>query len=162
MDEHIYLKIPSEYVCIFNKLMIYLADLGKELIDDCSTSCKNRNKLIIDCWNVFQLAVINKLNGKDKLAKYFIDYIENQLKNLSNALDLGLDVDIIYKPIDDKGYLKSTLNCKKKDEFIVNSKDGWLYKITNSNNDDKFYIENDNLIVDYNKSNYERVYTEPR
>lgn len=161
MDEHIYLKIPSEYVCIFNKLIIYLADLGKELIDDCSTSCKNRNKLIIDCWNVFQLAVSNKLNGKDEVAKYFIDYIEKQLANISNVPELGIDVGVQYYPIDDKGRVTSSIDCNHKTIFIVNE-EGTLQQVDCKKvNPNDFYIEDNKLMVKY-KEYYASVYTKFR
>ena len=67
--EYVYLTIPREYVCTYHKLLIYLSDFGKALLDDCSSSCKGDNKTVIDCWNMFQSALACKALGKDKEAE---------------------------------------------------------------------------------------------
>lgn len=160
-QEITYLKVPSDYVCTLNKLIVYLADYGKELIDDCSVSCKNRSKIITNCWNLFQLAVSNKLAGNNDKAEYFIDYIEKQLANISNVFDIGLDITMLYKPIDENGYLKATRDCTTKVVFFVNPDTGYLYKINYVDNTGyKLSIEDNNLLIDYNK--YARVYTKSR
>ena len=73
--EYIYMTIPSDYVCIYHKLVMYMADFGKEIISDCTTTCKDNAKNLISCWNLFQSAVAAYNLNKKKEAQFYIDSI---------------------------------------------------------------------------------------
>ena len=38
--EVVYLTIPTKWVCVYHKLLSYLADFGKMMIDDCNAGCR--------------------------------------------------------------------------------------------------------------------------
>ena len=65
---YVYLTIPQDYICIYHKLLILMSNIGREIINDCSATCKGNNKIIIDCWNTFQSAIACKALKKDKEA----------------------------------------------------------------------------------------------
>ena len=69
---YVYLTIPQDYICIYHKLLILMSNIGKEIINDCSATCKGNNKIIIDCWNTFQSAIACKALKKAKEAARFI------------------------------------------------------------------------------------------
>lgn len=117
--EYVYLTIPAEYVCVYHKLLSYMADFGKVIVDDCNAACKGNGKNIINCWNLFQSAIACKAIGQDKQAEFFINYITKQLDN-------------IYKGSDDKVY-----NCTQP---IAITPDGKLEAIVTCGNDVHFYV----------------------
>lgn len=145
--EFVYLTIPTEYVCTYHKLLVYLTDFGKELIDDCSSSCKNQNKLIVDCWNLFQSAIACRTLGKTKEAEFFINYINKQLEKIYKGTDKKVYDSVAYLPISEDGFLKAIVSCKDTDvEFYVDEITGELYE-KYLNNKDNFHICNNNLIL---------------
>lgn len=157
IEEYIYLKIPEDYICIYNKLLIYLAKFGKELLDDCSSTCKTKNKTILDCWAMFQSAIANRALGNCKEANFLINYIDKQLSNIYK-IDGIPNIAIIYYEIDEKGYLKSTIDCETKIKFIVDDETGYLQQwIYNDKTGNEFIIDNSNLVIKYKKNYDESV-----
>lgn len=145
----IYLTIPVEYICTYHKLLVYFADFGKSLLDDCSASCKGNNKTVIDCWNLFQSALACKALGQDKQADLFIDYINKQLNIVYRGEEQQVFNGVTYYIIDSDGKLKTLYGCKKNNiKFEIDIKTGQLYQ-TNIN-EDAFDIEDNNLIVETN------------
>ena len=45
--EFVYMKIPAQYVCVYHKLLVMLADFGIDMLNDCSATCKGNNKNVI-------------------------------------------------------------------------------------------------------------------
>ena len=115
--EFLYLTIPAEYVCIYHKLLVYLADFGKKLLDDCSAVCKGNNKTVVDCWNLFQSALACKSIGQDKQASLFIDYIDKQLYNIYKGEDNKVYNGTNYYPITPDGKLKALCSCGSEISF---------------------------------------------
>ena len=148
IEEYIYLKIPGDYVYVYNKLLVYLAKFGKELLDDCSSTCKTKNKTILDCWAMFQSAIANRALGNYKEADFLINYIDKQLSNIYK-IDDSSDINIVYYEIDEKGYFKSTVDDTTEIEFIVDEA-GYLQQYTyNDETGNEFIIENNSLIIKY-------------
>ena len=87
--EYVYLTIPAKWVCVYHKLLMYMADYGKTIIDDCSAICKNSNKNILSCWNLFQSALACHTLGKNKEADLFIKYIEKQLAKINDIPNIS-------------------------------------------------------------------------
>lgn len=144
--QYVYLTIPSEYVCLYHRLLIYMADFGKEIIDDCNIICNGGNKSIINCWNLFQSAIACKELGKDKEAEFFINYIELQLKNIYHDNRKDEYTSVFPVTIDKDGFLKAQVTCGNDVIFTVNEKTGELYEHSINNN--KIYnIVDNNLIV---------------
>lgn len=78
-DEWVVLKVPTAYQCIFEKLLNKLSSWGQELLDDCTVSCKGKNRNILNSWNLFQAAVTAYEYGNVTKADRIIDYIATTL-----------------------------------------------------------------------------------
>lgn len=144
--QYVYLTIPSEYVCLYHRLLIYMADFGKEIIDDCSTICNGGNKSIINCWNLFQSAIACKELGKDKEAEFFINYIELQLKNIYHNNRKDEYTSVFPVTIDKDGFLKAQVTCGNDVIFTVDENTGELYEHSIDKNKE-YNIVNNNLVV---------------
>lgn len=131
IKKHVYLSIPINYICVYNKLKYLVYNYGIDIIKDCASSCKPKNKTIVECWNLFQLAIINYHNNKIDEANNIINNIKNKIdklyKTLSN-IDYNGESDYY---IDENGNNKTHIICngysyelpnlKIKYEFILNS-----------------------------------------
>lgn len=153
--EYLYLTIPAEWVCVYHKLLVYMADFGKKIVDDCTASCKGNGKNIISCWNLFQSAIACRELGKNKEADFFISYIEQQLDYIYNGTDKDIFNGTNYYKISDDGKLKALCSCTNNDvKFYVDIKTGELFEeYLNSGKDTaNFSIQDGDLIViDNNK-----------
>lgn len=151
--EFLYLTISADYICTYHKLLVYLADFGKKLLDDCSASCKGNNKTVIDCWNLFQSALACRTLGQDKQASLFIDYINKQLKTIYNGTDKEVFNGGNYYPITPDGKLKALVSCQGVDtKFETDLETGQMYQeyLNNKDNNAVFKIEDNDLIVESN------------
>lgn len=148
--ELLYLTIPADYVCTYHKLLVYLADFGKKLLDDCSAACKGNNKTVIDCWNLFQSALACRTLGQDKQAALFIDYINKQLENIYRGTDEKVFNGGNYYAITPDGKLKALCSCQGDAKFYTDVETGQMYQEYLDNKDEKatFAIEDNDLIVE--------------
>jgi hypothetical protein len=149
--EYVYLTIPAEYVCIYHKLVVAMADFGKTMLDDCTATCKDSGKNVINCWNLFQSAVAAHTSGRDKEAKLFIDYIEKQLSTIYQDSNKVIYNGGNYYPITPDGRLKALCSCAGLNtKFTVDLETGQLYQEYlegATNNGEVFTIEDENLVV---------------
>lgn len=143
--EYLYLTIPADWVCIYHKLLAYMADFGKTIIDDCTASCKGNGKNIISCWNLFQSAIAARTLGNIEQADFFIKYIRKQLDLIYKGSDKEVYDGVLPLAITDDGILKATVSCKNYDKFYVDHETGILYQEWLNKND--FSIEDDMLII---------------
>lgn len=142
-EEYIYLKIPKDYVCLYNKILILMSKYGIDMLRDCQAGCSSKNKTIISCFNMFNAAISARALGLTKESETIIKYINGQLKILNRNNNIFIN-DKYF--IDNDGYLKAIINCTEKNKLKIDPTDGNLYEeqITNEN---KFNIEDSNLIV---------------
>ena len=147
--EYVYLTIPSDWVCIYHKLLTYMADFGKTIVDDCDAICKGGSKNIITCWNLFQSAIACHTLGRDAEATLFINYIESQLKSIYRGTDKTLYKSTVPLAITPDGKLKAMVSCGEDVKFVVDIKTGNLYKSYLERDDDgKIYtIDGEDLSV---------------
>lgn len=148
--EFLYLTIPADYICTYHKLLVYLADFGKKLLDDCSAVCKGNNKTVVDCWNLFQSALACKSLGQDKQASLFIDYINKQLEQVYRGTDEKVFNGGNYYPITPDGKLKALCSCQGEAKFMTDVETGQMYQEYLDNKDENatFTIEDNDLIVE--------------
>lgn len=141
-EEIIYLKIPNKWVCIYQKILLAFADLGIDMLKDCSASCTGKNKNIIDCFNMFNAAIAayhlresNDWENDEKLkqANTIIKYIEAQLniEYKNNTPDYKW-----FEFKDTNGKLYSVIACAESPEFYVDIDSGRLYKSTDFDSDE--------------------------
>lgn len=129
--KRVYLEIPINYICVYNKLKYLIYNYGIDLINDCSSSCKPKNQEIVNCWNLFQLAVINYNNNNITDANNIINNIKDKINKLYKTIS-NIDyngIDEYY--INEEGTSKTKIICnnntyelpnlKIEYEFVLNS-----------------------------------------
>lgn len=142
--KYVYMIIPAEYVCTYHKILIMMSDYGIDMLKDCNVDCKSQNRDIIKCFNMFNSAVAAKQLGQDKLAETLIKYIDTKIDNIYK----GIDVDTAFVlPISEDGTIQALVTCGDNIKFEVDSETGELYEKYLNEKDNKYSIENDNLIV---------------
>lgn len=140
--EYVYIRIPADYVCLYHKLCILFADFGKEMLDDCVSTCKDRNKHLMNCFNMFNAAVAARNVGNDKLAETLIKYVEGQL-----GIQYNGNVpcpDIVY-PVDEKGKIMALVGCGEKPTFYVDPESGKLWEEQNGGVKDDYSLSDCDL-----------------
>lgn len=120
MNKYSYLKIPIDYVCVYNKLAYCLYSYGIDIIKDCSASCKTNNKNIIELWNLFQLAIVCFEKNEIDKADYFIDYIKSNLDKIYNSIKIPNYKGANNYYIDEEGNKHTCIVCN-----------GWIYETPN-------------------------------
>lgn len=147
--EYVYLTIPSKYVCVYHKLLVFMADFGKRIIDDCNATCKGEGKNIIKCWNLFQSAVACYSLGKTEEADFLIKYITYQLDSIYKGTgDITFNESFPIN-IDEQGHLKAIVTCNSENNpiFTVDVETGKLYQELKENTKNEYNIIDNNLIV---------------
>ena len=146
--EYVYLTIPASYVCVYHKLLAYMADLGRAQIEDCNSTCKGNGKNIISCWNLFQSAIACHALGQDKEAEFFIDYIKTQLTNLYKGQDKEVFSNSVPLAITKDGKLKAAVSCGSNIKFYVDTETGKLLENVPTEVDinREYTIDNGNLV----------------
>lgn len=140
--QYLYLTIPSEYVCIYHKLLSQLADFGLDALRDCNSTCKGTNKTIIQCWNMFQAAIAAKELGKDKEAETLIKYIEAQLELVYAGTENNIYLGGRLYHIDENGHVYGDVSCTTNTRFRV-TEGGKLYQYFLNENSKKSQCEID-------------------
>lgn len=123
--EYVYMTIPADYICVYNKILILLSEYGLDMLNDCQASCTKRNKSIVDCFNMFNAAVAARKLGQDKVAETIIKYVKGQLKIINNNSDINPT--FVY-PVDEKGYLKALVSCGENPRFTIDAESGELFQ----------------------------------
>lgn len=136
--EYIYMTIPAEYVCIYHKILILMAEYGLDMLNDCQAGCTNQNKSIINCFNMFNAAVAARKLGQDKVAETIIKYVNSQLKLIYNN-DITIPETVF--PVDEHGYLKAIVSCGKNPKFEIDINSGELFKKSIANNGAVFTLD---------------------
>lgn len=127
--EYVYLTIPKDYVCVYHKLLNYLADFGEQAIKDCEATCKAPNMYVIQCWNMFQSALACHTLGQDDKANLFINYINAQLDNIYKGTNKEIYCGGGVLPITDDGKLFARVSCEQNEvKFYVDGETGMLYQ----------------------------------
>lgn len=144
--KYVYMMIPTEYVCVYHKLLVYLADFGKALLSDCSAACRGNSKTIVDCWNMFQSALACKALGRDKEAQLYIDYIKAQLKLVYKGTGKEVYDDAFIAPLDRFGHLHGIVSCGDVVKFMVDPETGELLEKTTEDADHVFVREDEEVI----------------
>lgn len=147
--EYVYMMIPSDWVCLYHKLLGYLADFGEVALKDCKVVCQGNNLYVIQCWNMFQSAVACRNLGKIKQADVLIDYIKAQLDIIYSNSDKEVYCGGGEVFVTKDGHLKARVSCDTDESyrFFINKEDGHLYEEYDAETQKTvFHIENGDLI----------------
>lgn len=123
--EYVYITIPAEYICVYHRILLMLADFGEEMLKDCKASCTSKNSDVIDCFNMFNAAIAARKLGKDKLAETLIKYIKAKINQIYKGKD---NSESFVFPIDENGQLMAFVSCGERPLFEINSDDMGLYE----------------------------------
>ncbi len=149
VPELVYMTIPAEWACVYQKLLVAVADFGEQMLYDCKASCKKANKSIVNCWHMFASAIAAHQLGKDKLAETLIKYIKGQLKLIYRESHCAEFDSMIPLPISCDGKLKALVGCDNETKFYVDLETGNLYE---HYQDEK--NKRGTFVVDNNQLNY--------
>lgn len=145
--KRVYLEIPINYICVYNKLKYLIYNYGIDLINDCSSSCKPKNQEIVNCWNLFQLAVINYNNNNITDANNIINNIKDKINKLYKTIS-NIDyngIDEYY--INEEGTSKTKIICNNNTYELPNLKIEYEFVLNSES-----YIEDEgrgkNVIID--------------
>lgn len=121
--EYVYITIPKEYVCIYTKILILFVDFGIDMLNDCKASCNDKNRKILDCYNMFLAAIAARKLNENKTAETLIKYVEKQIDLMYSKKPPCPD--LVYKVTED-GKLLARVDCGNKPKFIVDVTSGTL------------------------------------
>lgn len=138
--KYTYMVIPTEYVCVYHKLLVYLADFGKALLTDCSAACKGSSKTVVDCWNMFQSAIACYNLDRKKEAETYIKYIEAQLKLIYKGTGKDVYDDRFVVPLDEKGHISAIVSCGNETKFYVDEETGKLIESSKGKHSQTFSL----------------------
>lgn len=74
-----YLTIPADWIPTYRKLLMFVADYGKHILDDCNIACKGTGSIVFNCWNLFQSACAAYTMEDFEKAVLFKDYVDKQI-----------------------------------------------------------------------------------
>lgn len=143
--KYTYMVIPTEYVCVYHKLLVYMADFGKTLIADCSAACKGSSKTVVDCWNMFQSAIACYNLDRKKEAETYIKYIEAQLKLIYKGTGKQVYDDRFVVPLDEKGHISAIVSCGNETKFYVDEETGKLIESSKGEHAQEFTLIDEGL-----------------
>lgn len=123
--EYVYVTIPAEYICVYQRILVMMAEYGEEMLKDCKAACKDRNSGVIECFNMFNAAVAARKIGNDKLSSLLINYVKAKINQIYKGTDNSTSV--IF-PVDENGQLKAFVTCGERPIFRINPDDMMLYK----------------------------------
>lgn len=123
--EYVYVTIPAEYICVYHRILVMLADYGEDMLKDCKATCKDRSSNVIDCYNMFNAAVAARKIGKTKLAETLIKYIKAKINQIYKDKDNSTS---FVFPVDEDGHIKAFVSCGEVPLFRIDERDMKLYK----------------------------------
>ena len=134
--EYVYVTIPAEYICVYHRILVMLADYGEDMLKDCKASCTDRNSGVIECFNMFNSAVAARKLGKDKLAETLIKYIKAKINQIYKSKDNSTS---FVFPVDEDGHIKAFVSCGERPKFEINPDDMVLYEHKFNNGFDEHF-----------------------
>ena len=134
---NIYLFIPENYSFIYYTLITLISKYHKEIK---SKADIYPYKEILNCWNLFQAAVIAYSLKYYKESNFFINFIHTQLNKLNTDIESELYGEIY---VDENNNLTQYQNGITDIDFKIDFETGKLYAIGDVEN---VYVENNILI----------------
>lgn len=157
--EYVYITIPAEYICVYHRILVMMADYGEEMLKDCKANCTDKNEGVIECFNMFNAAVAARKIGKDKLAETLIKYIKAKINRIYKGHDNSTS---FVFPVDENGQLKAFVSCGERPKFKINPDDMNLYEYKFNNGfDEHFRLGDEDKIPDEEDSYDEEEETIP-
>ena len=149
--EFVYMMIPADYIGVYQKILIMLADYGNDITNSSIPKPVARHKEIIDCHNMFNAAVAARKLGNIELANKLIHNIKYKINNLYHGFE---NARTLVFPLDEHGDLKALVTCGERPLFQINADDGKLYQhIYNKGFDEHFRLTDNDMFSDHPELN---------
>lgn len=130
--EYVYITIPAEYICVYHRILVMLADYGIDMLKDCKATCTDKNSGVIECFNMFNAAVAARKLANDNVESSYYKLSETLIKFIKakiNQIYKGKDNSTSFVfPVDENGELKAFVSCNDIPKFAISPKDGNLYE----------------------------------
>lgn len=124
--QFVYITIPKEYLCVYHKILVMLADYGIEMLDDCKASCTERNSGVIECFNMFNAAVAAYKLNNTSLANTLITYVKAKIEQIYKG---RVDTTFVF-PLDEDNNIRSFVSCEETIKLFINPLDNELFANT--------------------------------
>lgn len=177
-ESGIAMYIPLKYTAVYKAIIILFSELGEDMLKDCNSFCKNKNKNIIECYTLFECALSAHNNNNFKLADLIINYLKKELNIMANLNKNKLSCTF---PLDNKGninlfieyendntqevyidkqlvnYIKNNITENLEETFIT--KDN-INKLIKEVKDINYIITNKKTTLDFNGQKVQKGTTE--
>lgn len=117
--QQVYLTIPRNYLDVYYKLLVLVADLGKNIIDGCNFIYKSNNQQIITYWNLFQSALAAAALNDRSRSELFISYLRIQLNNIYKGTTKMPYINSVPIPVIEDGSLKGIINFNNQIKIYI-------------------------------------------
>ena len=124
--QFVYVTIPAEYLCVYHKILVLLADYGIEMLKDCKASCTDRNSGVIECFNMFNAAVAAYKLNNTSLANTLITYVKAKIEQIYKG---RVDTTFVF-PLDEDNNIRSFVSCEETIKLFINPLDNELFANT--------------------------------
>lgn len=124
--QFVYITIPKEYLCVYHKILVMLADYGIEMLKDCKASCTDRNSNVIECFNMFNAAVAAYKLNNTNLANTLITYVKAKIEQIYKG---RVDTTFVF-PLDEDNNIRSFVSCEDTIKLFINPVDNELFTNT--------------------------------
>ena len=151
-DFNIY--INKDYICIYHRILKYIANLDSNKFVSCNNICNCNNKFIIKLLNIFYSALANYNLNNYKVAKFFINYVDLELKKANNEITNKEYSGVVRVEINDKQHLLSYVTCGDidKSKLEINPSTGNLLWTKKSKVN--YVIKNNKYLCAYPQKGY--------
>lgn len=88
-----YITIPRDWLNLYHKILYLLADFGEAKLKDCTAECLKNNKVVLDCYGMFNAAIAAKEIHNNPLANALYKYVEATINAMYRGSALPIDVE---------------------------------------------------------------------
>lgn len=122
--KYVYVAIPKEYVCVYHRILIMLADFGVDMLEDCKASCTSKSTSIIECFNTFNAAVAAYKLNQLSLANTLINYVKTKINQIYRGDDNSPSFTF---PVDENGEINAVVSCDDDVRLYIDPESGELF-----------------------------------
>lgn len=88
-----YITIPRDWLNLYHKILYLLADFGEAKLKDCTAECLKNNKVVLDCYAMFNAAIAAKEIHNNPLANALYKYVEATINAMYRGSVLPIDAE---------------------------------------------------------------------
>lgn len=144
-----YITIPRDWLNLYHKILYLLADFGEAKLKDCTAECLKNNKVVLDCYAMFNAAIAAKEIHNNPLANALYKYVEATINAMYRGSTLPIDVEEPEYVLD----LDNNQILINGTPYIIGESPDGTIEIKYENNN--LVINSDNISINNNSLNIE-------